>query len=610
MLANEDSSEGFHTQLEQMTAQLVVLERRAKTLAELNRLLSQGSDPLALAQRAVDLVMRATGASGTYVYRWDAESERLVMRVATTGRVASYLGKIKLRLGEGINGWAALMRQTVVIDDAITEDPRFVGLPGIEEEEFRSMLAVPIAVPGGDLLGVFSLYSEQSSRFRKHDVELATEVGVLLANGLTQAEMLDDLRRQSSAARFLLDVSPQATTSLQQCVDELARSVRMQVDADLCVVEMAERSPTRSHCSPGLAFSENVEASVVSAGRRVRSRADLSELVDQMGGRLTKISSSFGAQFPEGAVTCYRTRQFPESAAGLLEALGAQAGVLLSSLRNDSSPTPLAGRLTVAAGQRLPHEILRDLGWKGGASCPILVRLRSAKHMSHLAAEQLSNAMFEVSSLTEGTLVVPSPPLVTVLVPYSPEVLRQFEASLRQVIRHSRLDVAVGIGPPARDADDLLSALDSAESALAWADLLDDPVPVVRHVDVEHLRRLPRVALDIGDELREVAGRFDAVSRYDHRHGTNLAATLDCYLATRCSAVETAKTLFIHRNTLRQRLTRIEEIIGRPVEDFGDGAVASLAARMTFSGDALLSRSPENNGDRAGEKSPTGHAEA
>ncbi|WFR73445.1 GAF domain-containing protein [Prescottella defluvii] len=366
MFDNEDSPDGFHTQLEQMTAQLVVLERRAKTLAELNRLLSQGSDPLVLAQRAVDLVMRATGASGTYVYRWDAESERLVMRVATTGRVASYLGKIKLRLGEGINGWAALMRQTVVIDDAITEDPRFVGLPGIEEEEFRSMLAVPIAVPGGELLGVFSLYSEQPSRFHKHDVELATEVGVLLANGLTQAEMLDDLRRQSSAARFLLDVSPQATASLQQCVDELARSIRMQVDADLCVVEMAERSLSGANCSPGLAFSENVEGSIVLAGRRVRSRADLPELVDQLGGRLTKISSSFGANFPEGAVTCYRTRPFAESAAGLLEALGAQAGVLLSSLRNDSSTTPLAGRLTVAAGQRLPHEVLRDLGWNGG----------------------------------------------------------------------------------------------------------------------------------------------------------------------------------------------------------------------------------------------------
>ena len=69
-----DAPEGrpaFKAQLEQMTERLLAAERRAQTLAELNRLLAQGRDPLAFAQRAVDLVMRASDAAGTFVYLWD-----------------------------------------------------------------------------------------------------------------------------------------------------------------------------------------------------------------------------------------------------------------------------------------------------------------------------------------------------------------------------------------------------------------------------------------------------------------------------------------------------------------------------------------------------------
>src|SRR5262245_45962729 len=88
----------FKQQLDQMTQRLVAAERRGQTLAELNRLLAQSRDPIALAQRAVDLVMRATGAAGTFVYLWDPEIERLVLRVATTGRQAAHVGHIQLRL--------------------------------------------------------------------------------------------------------------------------------------------------------------------------------------------------------------------------------------------------------------------------------------------------------------------------------------------------------------------------------------------------------------------------------------------------------------------------------------------------------------------------------
>ena len=569
----------FRDQLEAMTSRLVALERRATTLAELNRLLSRGSDPLELAQRAVDLVMRATKAAGTYVYRWDSSTERLVMRVATSGRVSGYLGTIQLRLGEGINGWAALMRQVVVINDDIASDPRYFGFPGIEEDEFRSMVVVPIVAPGGGLLGVFSLYSEQPEAFNRHAVELATEVGDLLASGLVHAEKLEDLRRESAAARFLANLPADSTTSLQRCVDEIAREIREQIDADLCVVELADPGGGDPPVRPGLALAEGLDRAVADAARSVKSRATLPPLVQMLGERLSKISSTFGTRFPEGAVTCYRSRAFSTLDEELLEAIATQSGVLTASMRQEASAAPLVGRL--AAGNA--RELLRDIGWRGEQVYPVVLALRALRYGTPAAFEQVVRTIRAVASSHDGVLIIPSAPVVTLLVPAS-YAGTGFESALRLAAQQHRLELAVGVGPIVRDENNAVSALLNAELALGWAKLMAQPFPVVHHAEIAHLARFPQVALDLGEDLGDAVRRFAAVVEYDHRQGTNLAGTLDCYLATRCSMGETAKALFIHRNTLRQRLARIEEIAGRSVYDFGDWVVVSLAARMSFAG--------------------------
>ena len=54
----------------------------------------------------------------------------------------------------------------------------------------------------------------------------------------------------------------------------------------------------------------------------------------------------------------------------------------------------------------------------------------------------------------------------------------------------------------------------------------------------------------------------DALIAYDTRRRTALLDTLERYLAERRSVIESARALYIHPNTLRQRLGRIEELTG------------------------------------------------
>jgi PucR family transcriptional regulator, purine catabolism regulatory protein len=82
---------------------------------------------------------------------------------------------------------------------------------------------------------------------------------------------------------------------------------------------------------------------------------------------------------------------------------------------------------------------------------------------------------------------------------------------------------------------------------------------------------------DVLRELREgVVGKLVAA---DEGHGSELLPTLEAHLATGFSAGETAASLFVHRNTLRKRVARIETLIGLDLATSGGQAEAYLSVR-------------------------------
>jgi DNA-binding PucR family transcriptional regulator len=74
-------------------------------------------------------------------------------------------------------------------------------------------------------------------------------------------------------------------------------------------------------------------------------------------------------------------------------------------------------------------------------------------------------------------------------------------------------------------------------------------------------RYLVHIAAD--DAPRDpMRAAVDTLIAYDRRRRSSLLDTLERYLAERRSVIESSRALFIHPNTLRQRLARIEELTG------------------------------------------------
>jgi len=84
---------------------------------------------------------------------------------------------------------------------------------------------------------------------------------------------------------------------------------------------------------------------------------------------------------------------------------------------------------------------------------------------------------------------------------------------------------------------------------------------VLSYDELGPYKYLLRIALDAEarDSTIDAIGKLDA---YDRERGSSLLTTLEEFLARRGNISATSEALFVHQNTLRQRLRRIADLTG------------------------------------------------
>ena len=107
-----------------------LLQRKSAEIAalrEISRTISQAHDLDTTLTTITRKTAEVMGMDSCSLYLLDPQGEYLVLR-ATTGLAAEAVGRARLRLGEGLTGWAALHEQPAWSSNA-PADPRFVLLP-------------------------------------------------------------------------------------------------------------------------------------------------------------------------------------------------------------------------------------------------------------------------------------------------------------------------------------------------------------------------------------------------------------------------------------------------------------------------------------------------
>jgi len=177
--------------------ELTFLERIARASAT-------ASDHTALLRSIVDETTVATDTQVCSLYLWD-DSEHVLTLTATNGLAASGVGQVKLGLGEGITGWVAAQRTPLAVAD-VRAEPRFIWVPNLDQEQFNSMLSVPI-ISRDRVVGVMNVQTVDRHEFTVDEIEFVSAVAAQIAGILElstlNARLSRDLGVEHEAVRRL-----------------------------------------------------------------------------------------------------------------------------------------------------------------------------------------------------------------------------------------------------------------------------------------------------------------------------------------------------------------------------------------------------------------------
>ena len=159
-------------------------------------------------------VADALHADACFVYLYDERSSELVLRATHGTRVEEMTQRPRMRPGEGITGSAAETREPVMIAAEANLDPRFKNFPNLPEDEYESILAVPILARGERLEGALNIRTREPREFTEDEVELLLAIAAQVAQSIEHAKLYEEAQRRVHELEALARISEAVSESL------------------------------------------------------------------------------------------------------------------------------------------------------------------------------------------------------------------------------------------------------------------------------------------------------------------------------------------------------------------------------------------------------------
>jgi phosphotransferase system enzyme I (PtsP) len=161
-------------------------------IAELTRLFEQSRGLSDFLQSAISVIAWHMRAAVCSIYLYDDRTQELVL-AANQGLNPEFIGKLRLKLGEGLVG-TALKELRSIREAHANHSPPFKLIPGLEEEKFAAFLAVPI-VRGLSRIGVLAVQDPQPSYFSARDEKAFRAIAQQLATVIENAKLLLEIHK-------------------------------------------------------------------------------------------------------------------------------------------------------------------------------------------------------------------------------------------------------------------------------------------------------------------------------------------------------------------------------------------------------------------------------
>ncbi len=625
--------EELHQHVSELQA---ALEAQTRENALLNEVISTVGSTLKLDEvlrHLVDTIIRAISCHAAFIYLYEKEKERLVL-ASTSAQYQRLVGKIELALGEGINGWVGMTMQPVILKDEAMNDPRFRYYPELEEEKFQSIMSVPIIAKDRHLIGVITLHTAAPHEFTEQDQTFVMNTAALVAGAIENAQLYENTQRKLNILTTLSVLSQTISSGLY--LDEMLRSLATLtvqiVEADQCVIMLLDQARGRltvRASSPNLTEralsfqSVDVDRNIWEKLRDSSAPAleRLNPLKDSQQKVLLSVPLVAGAEHL-GLLNVYssKTRRYTSEDSTLL---GTIANQIAMAIKNSHLVDMLAQKNLVKGffddlmyGTYDSEDALRQRANFIGCdlSKTHTVTMIEIMHMDEESGEESerlsdtgSKSQAQSAPQTEedrlalhkritgqvrrriqdsypGSVLYERENLLTCIICLSKDPTgSRLKTTLRDLARQMRTEhgvrMSIGVGNPCQQISDYRRGFAEATEALQMGQNLNRDGGVTHFNDLGVYRYLYKIARM--DDLRDMyQDQVAHIANYDRRKGTDLLDTLETYLECAGNLTKTSNRLFVHRNTLIQRLERLQSLCEIDLQERSNWLTLQVAIKV------------------------------
>ena len=279
-----------HSQMDRSARHLRLI---TETIAAVNSTLDLGE----LFDLVAAKVAEALDADACFVYLYDEAADELVLRASYGTRVDELTRVPKMRAGEGITGAAAAQRVPIAIARDAHLDPRFKSFPNLREEQYESILAVPI-LARDRLEGALNVRTEEPREFSGGEIELLMAIAGQVAQAIENAKLYDHAQRRVRELEALATISEAVSESLylEESLEAIVEGTMKAVGATGAALVLEDGTVAWPSGRPD---AHPIRLPLRSKGRRI------------------------------GDLVCHRSTPFSEEEAKLLASIANQAAVAL-----------------------------------------------------------------------------------------------------------------------------------------------------------------------------------------------------------------------------------------------------------------------------------------
>jgi PAS domain S-box-containing protein len=194
--------------------ELTVERDRAEALYRIASELGSSLELERVLQRTLQLFADALAIEHGTILLVDPETEQMSLRATLEqGRDLPREGKpVRWKRGMGLAGWVLEEREAILIPD-ITRDERWIQRPD-KPVHVRSVVAAPLSLGGGDILGILTLGHPRVGYFTPEHMQLVTAATAQIAIALNNSDLY----------AFITDQAEQLGAALQTQQEEAAKS--------------------------------------------------------------------------------------------------------------------------------------------------------------------------------------------------------------------------------------------------------------------------------------------------------------------------------------------------------------------------------------------------